>query len=180
MKEYKIDESKMDDFMSRIEGNGYKYLILITICLPFILFYFLRQQELENDLVWGLIVCFTFPFLIAALSIPLANKFQRLWMQNISIIIDDKSITRKINSDFDYEFFWFLKTTLSKTRRSCFFHNLRIEFKDLLSYEFIKGNLIIKGKKNNSFTGKNIIMIPQEFDGINEIERIVEEKINHM
>lgn len=177
MKEYKIDKSKIIEYICREEGNGRKYLIFIIICLPFILYYYLRQQGFEDDFVWALIVCFTSPFLIISLIIPIFNQIKKIRIQNMTIIIDDTSIIRKINPDIMNQFNIFQRFALCRTPRY-YFQNIQIEFNDLLSQEFVNGNLVIKCKKSNSFTGKNVIIIPQEFDGIREIESIIEEKLN--
>ncbi len=177
MKEYKIEPSRIKEYIKRNDSRVFKILIFTMIGMPFLMFPMTQQEGAPKDVIWIMLGSLLFTTLIVGLIYLNNKKLTRLSAENLKIEIDDVSITRIIDLDNESRMNFLHKNAYQRAKNISGSYYSKIDFSDLKSVEIKKGNLWIKSTKSNSFNGKNIVLVPRELKNFNEVERTVKEKL---
>lgn len=177
MKEYKIDKNKIRDYTKRNDNRVFKILIFNLIFMPFLMLAMAWKEDVPKDFVWFVSGFTLFMTLIFGLIYLNNKKLTLLTAENLRIIVDDFSITRIV--DLDNEPRMNLLHKIAYRRGKAISGNFysKIDFDELKSVKLKKSDMRIKSYYSNSFTGENIVLVPRELRGFNEVERIIKEKI---
>lgn len=165
----------MADYSKRINRWLLKKVLsgvfaMLLVALPII---FLNESS--ELLVFSIGIVSGSVVLILGLILLVLIVLARVAGGKLLVIIDENSIIRTIN---------LINENNINPLQQCSCQNnntpggncLQILFKDITSIEEKNGNLTIKSKYANSFSGNHTIVIPQEIDKYEEIKQIISDK----
>ena len=147
------------------------------LSMPFLMYPMTQKEGAPKDLIWVMTGSLLFTTLIVGLIYLNNKKLTRLNAENLRIVVDDASITRVIDLDNESRMNFLHKYAYQRAKSISGGYYSKIDFSDLKSVEIKKGDLWIKSTKSNSFNGKNIVLVPRELKGFEEVESLVREKL---
>jgi len=146
-------------------------LAMLLVALPVILL-----KEASELMVFSISIVSFSAVLILGLIFIVLIVLARVAGGKLLIIIDDNSIITTINLVNERNMNPLQQCSCQNIQNTPGGNSIQILFKDIQSIEEKNGNLRIKSKYANSFSGNDIIVIPQEIDKFEEIKQIISDK----
>ena len=177
MTEFKIDPNRVSEYTQRNDNRVLKILIFTMLSMPFLMYPMTQKEGAPQESIWVMTGSLLFATLIVGLIYLNNKKLTRLNAENLRIVVDDASITRVIDLDNESRMNLLHRYAYRRAKSISGGYYSKIDFSDLKSVEIKKGDLWIKSTKSNSFNGKNIVLVPRELKGFEEVESLVRKKL---
>lgn len=177
MKEFKIDPARLGEYTKRNDGRVLKILVITMLSMPFLMYPMTQMEGFPKEVAWAFLGSLLFTTLIVGSIYVNNKKMTRLSAENLVIRIDDSSITRTIDLDNEPRMNFLHKYGYKRAKSISGGYDARIEFSDLKSIETKKGDLWVRSKSSYRLDGKNIVLVPRELLGYEEVESLLKEKL---
>ncbi len=177
MKQYRLHRNKIKDYTKRQDNRVFKMLLVAMLLMTLLMLPMILLDEMYRAMAWMFVVSLVFTNLVVFLIYRNNQKLGLLGAKNLLVTIDDTSITRIIDLDNEPRMNFLHKYAYQNAKQISGAYYAQIAFKDLKSVETKKEDLWLKSTKSNSFNGKNMIVIPTELEGFEEIEKILKAKL---
>lgn len=177
MKIYKIDSSKISAYTNRITNRLLKIILSSMILVMVLIFYtFPNQNEPISEKLPSLLISFSFSSVLMGFLYFNNKKLTFYMAESLQIIIDDTSITRKINLDQDMRLNFIHRSSYNKAKGTSGIYE-KIDFDQIKSIEKKKNEIWVKATNSNAITNSNIVVIPKEISNFEEIENILNSRL---
>jgi hypothetical protein len=175
MKEYKIKENRISDYAKKVNNRVFIVLAICMLSFPLLMYPMTMQEGAPDEMIWIIIGSMLLTYPIIGLIYLNNKKLSRLVAENYKVTIDESSIVKSIDLDSEPRMNFFHKYAFKRAKKISDGTYCKINFVDLKSIGNKQGDLIIKSTKSNSINGRNIVVIPKELNGFEEIENIITE-----
>ncbi|SDL25823.1 hypothetical protein SAMN05421823_10535 [Catalinimonas alkaloidigena] len=174
MKEYRIDPTKIPQYTRRKDNRVFRILLIALLSFPLFALLLPQPAGAPTEAMWTVVAAFLVTGGIVG-SIYLNNKkLTRLSAENLRIVLDDASITRTIDLEKEPRMNFLHRFSYQRAKASTGGFDARMSLEEIKGMESRNGDLLIKSK---TLTGKYEILIPQELDGFEELEKTLRDKL---
>jgi hypothetical protein len=177
MKEFFIKPENIGNYTKKNNNRVFKLLLWSTVISGVIISLSL-SKSLNTKVLLAILANFLFMFLLIGFLYWNNKKFTRLVADNLKIVIDESSISRVLDMDNEPRMNILHKYGHAKykTMNGGFINKIKLT--DIKKIAYKKDDLWIYGRNSNSFNGKNILSVPREIEGFDEIESLVKQYLD--
>jgi|SRR6185437_4498752 len=177
MTQYRLDTSKLKSYVGKENKHIFRLLILGFLTVIVVQLPNLKNEFTSNGNIIRELLSFFVFLLLSGLLYFLRKKYTTLVAENLLIIIDEQSITKKIDLENTPQLNLVNIALYNVAKRNTYGYNTCIEFNQINLVTYKKGDLWIYAVASNSFTGKNVLIVPQEIERFDEIDCVIKNRI---
>ncbi len=171
--QYKLDPNKLKSYIAKQNSRVVRLLIVGCLTVSIVQLTYLKKELGYNSNLFRVFLPYVVTLLFFGLLFFLRKNYTILVAKSLFIIIDENSITKKIDLENTSRVSLLNMCLYNLAKRFTYGYFICIKFNQINSIISNKGDLWIYSLASDSFTGKGVLIIPQEIEKFDEIDSII-------